>query len=87
MKDAHKKYVDELTALSKDEGRLTSTQALALMNRLLERSNGNPQRFIALLKASKKALLLMLKVRGGKSMAKAKKLGNDFAKVKINGAV
>ena len=81
----HIKYIKDLTALQDSEGKRVSAGALRAIGKIYKASGGNLTRFIAMIQALRPALLKELVMEVKRSQLKAKKLGVQFGKQKLNG--
>jgi hypothetical protein len=83
-REDHIAYIKDLAHLQDSEGKRISDMVLKAIGRLLDASRGNPARFDAMVKAFKNEIVKKALVEIRISQMKAKKLGTDFGKQKLN---
>ena len=84
-KDDHIKYIKDLTKLQDSEGKRISGLMLSAMGKLLRASMGSPQKFEAMVRALKARIVKEVLAEVKRAQLRAKRLGYDFGKQKLNG--
>ncbi len=83
MSKEHEKYVEDLTKLANANAKASGEDALAILKKVGDLSNGNPKRFIMLLRGARKGLLGGVATNTAPRIDEARDLGKEFGATKV----